>query len=244
VKYWVILGLYLGDTVIYPDYTRVGIFSSGHDCCVVNLSRLLVYVGKYFYTLVTVHRKLRDKEASVCRYKYQEVANPWAANGAVQGDSKPDWKVCNLKSSPTEIADLIEKTGPLQGPVNFTTGPLTFKVKRNLNSSSEDGEELLEVRANVDYTQLFLITAFAYLPDATMDTWLGCGEYLGDTGNFPHVGISQKLRPEFVWRLGIRRQLELMGREHEEYIVVTLTGPVVNESNVTFTGASVVYSKA
>ena len=230
--------------MIYPDYRWAGIFSSGHDCCVVNLSRLLVYVGKYFCTLVTAHES-KGQEISVCRYKYQEVANPWAANGAVQGISKPEWKVCNPKSSPKEIAEVIGKTGPLQGPVNFTTGPLTFKVKRNLNCSSEDGEELLEVRANVDYTQLFLITAFAYLPDATMDTWLGCGEYLGYTGNFPHVGISQKLRPEFVWRLGIRRQLELMGREHEEYIVVTLTGPVVNEStNVTFTGASVVYSKA
>jgi hypothetical protein len=58
--------------------------------------------------------------------------------------------------------------------------------------------------------------AFAYLPDATMDTWLGCGEYLGYTENFPHLEISQKLRSEFVWRLGIWRQLELMGREHEE----------------------------
>jgi hypothetical protein len=33
------------------------------------------------------------------------------------------------------------------------TGSLWFKVKRNLNNSSEDGEELLEMRANVDYTQ-------------------------------------------------------------------------------------------
>jgi hypothetical protein len=169
--------------------------------------------------------------------------NPWVENGAVRENSKPEWTKCNSKLSPEAIAELIEKTGPLQGPVNFTLGPLTFKVRRNLNSSSEDGEEQLEVRANVDYTQVYSLMAFAFWPEAVAGSSVGCGEFLGDMGNFPHVGISQKLKPQLVWRMGIRRQLELMGWGHEEYIMVTLAGDPQNPTPLVMTGASVIYSK-
>jgi hypothetical protein len=130
-----------------------------------------------------------------------------------------------------------------EGPVNFTLGPLTFKVRRNLNSSSEDGEEQLEVRANVDYTQVYSLTAFAFWPEVVAGSSVGCGDFLGDMGNFPHVGISQKLKPQLVWRMGIRRQLELMGWGHEEYIMVTLAGDPQNPTPLVMTGASVIYSK-
>ena len=179
------------------------------------------------------------------RYTYQDVVNPWVANGAVRENSKPKWKRCNPKSSPAEIAILIENTKPLQDPVNFTTGPLTFKVQRNPNcSTSEYGEEMLEVRAKVDYMELFSITAYAFHPAAWMGESLGCGEFLGTTANFPHVGTSPKLQEAgLVWRMGIRRQLEVMGRAEFEYIVVTLAGSEANQHNITFTDASVIYSK-
>ena len=161
------------------------------------------------------------------------------ANGAVQGSRKPEWKRCNPKGSPK---NMIDSTSLLQEPVNFTYGPLTFKVKRCANASAQKGEETLELRFNADQTMIYFITAYAFYPQAQMGASLSCGEYLGDTGNFGHVGISQKLRPEVVWQMGIRQQLELMGRAHEEYLVVTLVGDTANVKEMLFTAASVVYS--
>ena len=181
-------------------------------------------------------------EISCCRYKYEDVVNPWMANGAVQGSRKPEWKRCNPTGSPKNIAEMIDSTSLLQEPVNFTYGPLTFKVKRCANASSEDGEETLELRYDADPTSTYQITAFAFYPQAQMNSSWGCGEFLAIMEDNPHVGISKKVRPEVVWRMGIRRQLELMGRAHEEYLVVTLVGNPVNVQEILITNASVVYS--
>ncbi|KAG0613426.1 hypothetical protein M758_6G101900 [Ceratodon purpureus] len=178
-------------------------------------------------------------------YKYQEVANPWLANGAAPGNFNIVWKMCNSEiNSRGKIAALIANTKPLQDPVNFTMGPLTFKVERNPNCSSEYGEEMLEVIAEVDNREPFAITAYAFHPEASIDESFGCGEYLGNMGSAPHRGMSPTLRQgEFVMRIGIRRQLELIGMEHEASLVVTLTGSAENLKSILITGARVIYSK-
>ena len=188
---------------------------------------------------------IRSMKSLWCRYKYQEVANPWLANGAAPGNFNSEWKMCNSEiNSRSQIAALIANTKPLQDPVNFTMGPLTFKVERNPNCSPEYGEEMLEVIAEVDNREPFAITAYAFHPEASIDESFGCGEYLGNMGSAPHRGMSPTLRQgEFVMRIGIRRQLELIGMEHEASLVVTLTGSAENLKSILITGARVIYSK-
>jgi hypothetical protein len=55
--------------------------------------------------------------------------------------------------------------------------------------------------------------------------------------------MSQNIPPGFVWRVGIRRQLELMGVDHLEYVVVTLIGSELKQKDILLTSVKVVYSK-
>lgn len=183
------------------------------------------------------------------RYTYEEVPNPWLHHGAVREHSKPNWNICNPKNSPSELATLIENTKPFKGPLNFTKGPHTFKVRRYPNRTSSDyGEEVLEIRGDVDFSEfvkgdVLSITAFAFHPEAQIDESMGCAEYLGVRWLFTHVGISENYPPQDVWRTGIRHQLELMGTDHLEYLVVTLVGSADSVHSIQFTSARVDYSK-
>lgn len=178
------------------------------------------------------------------RYTYQEVSNPWLSDGAVREDSKAERNKCNMRSSSqSEIASMVETTELFQGPVRFYLGPVTFKLRRQANVSLEHGEEMMELRYDMNYAEYSLMTAFAFHPDAQLETSLGCVELLGINGHSPHVGISQTMPPERVYRVGIRRQLELMGMDHLDYVVVTLTGSERNQKNIVLTSASVIYSK-
>lgn len=178
-------------------------------------------------------------------------------NGSVhENASDPVRNICNPRNSPGEIAALIEATEPFQGPVNFTKGPLTFKLRRdsNFNTTASTGEEeleeILEIRGDVDYARLehgemLAMTAFAFHPAAAVDESLGCAEYLGARWLFTHVGISPDYPPQDVWRMGIRHQLRLMGTDNLDYLVVTLTGSSAASPNhgILLTSARIIYSK-
>jgi hypothetical protein len=138
---------------------------------------------------------------------------------------------------------MVETTELFQGPLSFSLGPVTFKLRRHANASSEHGEEMMELRGEIDYAEFFLMTAFAFHPDAQLETSLGCAELLGVNGHSPHIGMSQNMPPDRVWRVGIRRQLELIGMDHLDYIVVTLTGSELNQKGIVLTSANVIYSK-
>jgi hypothetical protein len=162
-------------------------------------------------------------------------------NGAVREDSKPESNKCSTKYS--EIANMVETTELFGAPVNFSLGPATFKLRRHPKAnSSSHGEEMLELRGDTDYTEYCVTTAFAFFPDAQLESSLGCAEFLGINGFGPHIGMSQNIPHGFVWRIGIRRQLELMGVDHLDYVVLTLIGSELNQKNILLTSAKVIYS--
>ena len=130
-------------------------------------------------------------------------------------------------------------------------GPLTFKVKRRPNLNENHGEEMLELKvANFTWHKQHTINLFAYLPVAQYEnTSIGCHEYLGTLQNFPHPGASPDMNYEMVYRVGIRRKLENMGRAHLKQLVITLVGQSYasptspGESGMNITSAKVIYSK-
>jgi len=157
-------------------------------------------------------------------------------------------KICNPNNSTAELAALVEATQPFAGPVNFTTGPLTFKVRRQRPQEFETGEEILELRGDVDYSRMRIgemlsMTAYAFHPAAPADESLGCAELLGVRWVFTHVGISPQYPRQDLWRMGIRHQLQLMGTEDLDYLVVTITGSAASSHGIVFTNVSIIYSE-
>lgn len=115
--------------------------------------------------------------------------------------------------------------------------------------SDRHGEEMLELTAKFDWHTQHLQNILAYMPNATFaGTSVGCKEFLGNLFSFPHVGQSPLLAPKMTFRIGIRKKLELMGRQHLKWVVITLVGdipapPVPGEAGFELTGARIVYSK-
>lgn len=110
-------------------------------------------------------------------------------------------------------------------------------------------EEILELKGEMDWTiRLRGLCAWAFLPDSIYNTtsW-GCAELLECTTTTPHIGMSMKVPHEFVWRMGIGRKLELVGRGDVDEVVVTLTSAPVNQTGESvgflLSHAAIVYSK-
>lgn len=112
------------------------------------------------------------------------------------------------------------------------------------------GEEMLELRIrNFTWHRQHTIDLFAYLSNATYETTsVGCLEYIGTLQSFPHPGMSPNMTSEMVYRAGIRRKLELMGRTHLSHVVVTLVGQSYvgptspGESGLNITSAKIIYA--
>lgn len=142
---------------------------------------------------------------------------------------------------------MIKRTKRLEKPAEFIPGPLTFKVKRPRRSAFSDedhGEEILELKGEMDWMiRVVGMCAWAFLPknDFKTTSW-GCLELLECVTTTPHIGMSTKVPREFVWQMGIRRKLELMGRGDVKEVVVTITG-AANQTGFLLTDAQIVYSK-
>lgn len=171
--------------------------------------------------------------------------------GAPQLNGDPSWAFCAPDPSEKAISRIIRKAPRFKAPMNVVQGPLTFKVKRHPDTDESHGEEMLELKmANFTWHKQHTLDLFAYLPTSNFEnTSIGCHEYLGTLQNFPHPGASPNMTYEMVFRIGIRRKLELMGRAHLKQLVVTLVGQSYasptspGESGMNITSAKVMYSK-
>ncbi|KAG0554411.1 hypothetical protein KC19_12G089700 [Ceratodon purpureus] len=191
---------------------------------------------------VTVKEAL---DLNLLRYKYQEMPAKWAT----QGLNDPTWTFCSPTPTPADDAALIAATPRFNGSLAILSGPTTFKLKRRPSLSARHGEEMLELKAKLDFHTQHMQNIFAFLPNSTyQNTSIGCMEFIGCMFSIPHVGMSPDLKPEFTFRIGIRRKLELMGRAHLKDIVITLAGeksapPIPGESGFELTSAKIIYSK-
>lgn len=184
-------------------------------------------------------------DLGLLRYKYEDVPTPYTNQPAID----PTWPFCNPASSASDIAALAAATPSFKAPLHIQHGPTTFKVKRGPSLSARHGEEILELKVQLNSREEHLQSIFLFLPNATYDnTSIGCKEFLGNLFSFPHAGQSPELKPEMTYRVGIRRKLELMQRTDVDELVLTMVGEltsanVVGEAGFNLTGARVVYSK-
>jgi hypothetical protein len=177
------------------------------------------------------------------RYKYDKAPTPWVT-GAVEENATASWKFCSNATTPAAVNSLIKSTQPFRAPVNFTSGPTTFRVERQPASARAKlgGEEILEIRGKLNHTILALWNAFLYFPEAEWETSEVCPEYLGLLQSITHVGMSTQIPPGFLFAVGIGQKLRDMGRDNLTSIVVTLVGPPDPSQTVVLTSAEIVYS--
>ena len=164
----------------------------------------------------------------------------------------PSWEFCSNNPSESATARLIANTTTFKAPVYVKYGPVTFKVRRRTDMNESHGEEMLELRvANFTWHMQHTLNLFAYLDLANASyasTSIGCVEYIGTLQSFPHPGISPNMTSEMVFRIGIRRKLELMGRANLNQFVVTMVGQYYvgptspGESGINITSAKIIYS--
>ena len=178
------------------------------------------------------------------RYKYEKAPTPWVT-GAVEENAKATWKFCsNATTTPAAVTSLIKSTKPFRAPVNFTSGPTTFRVERQPASARAKlgGQEILEIRGKLDHTITTLWNAFLYFPEAVWETSEVCPEFVGVLQSLSHVGMSTQIPPDFLFNVGIGQKLRDMGRDNLTSIVVTLVGPPDPSQTVVLTSAEIVYS--
>ena len=187
-----------------------------------------------------------------CRYKYQKMPTPWVTRGKVEptNSTHVSLSLCNLNASTkSAVASMIKDWKPFNGPYNFSGGALTFRLRRPdhgaHNMSGVAGEEVLEVKGNLNWTQNAAFQVFLFIPTAVHDvTSIGCPEFLGLFQSTPHVGMSNNIPGTFVWQVGVRQKLKDMGRESVSHLVVTLVGPEVSAVSqpLVITSAEVSYT--
>lgn len=177
------------------------------------------------------------------RYKYDKAPTPWVT-GALEENATATWKFCSNATTPAAVISLINSTIPFRAPVNFTSGPTTFRVNRKPASARAKlgGEEILQIRGKIDHTKTSLWNAFLYFPEAVWDTTETCPEFLGVLQSISHVGMSTQIPPKFLFQVGIGQKLRDMGRDNLTSIVVTLVGPPDPLQTLVLTSAEIVYS--
>lgn len=155
------------------------------------------------------------------------------------------WDFCSNfddSNNGSAVEALIASTKELRAPVNFTTGPLTFRVKRTMGRSRPHGtEEILQIQSEVDHTKTALWNAFLFFPNATWDTSESCIEFVGLLQAATHTGVSSQIPPQLLFQVGIEQKLRDMGRDALSSVVVTLVGPA-GQPVIRIKSAEIVYS--